>query len=188
MRAHPLHPFSLGCLVVAVLAPASCSDPVRDRREAELGPEDAEGPSVDHRRGQDCLVCHDAEGGATPEMVVAGTVFADPSSGAAGAENIEIEFVDANNGSPLRNPITARSGNFFVTRGEWPRQTFPFKVRLKAEAGTIVPMLSTINREGSCNFCHRPTPPEPYTELDRELARRSTTQIYLSAQKQGGGP
>jgi hypothetical protein len=174
-------------LLIAVLAAAACSDPVRDRRVAELGPEDPEGPSIDHRRGQDCLVCHDEQGGATPEMVVAGTVFADPSAGADGVENVEIEFVYANNGSPLRNPFTSRSGNFFVPRADWPRQTFPFKVRLKAEGGNIVPMLSTVNREGSCNFCHRPTPANP-TDLDRELARRSTTQIYLNATPQGGGP
>lgn len=188
MRAHP---FAIACLVVAVISPAACSDPVRARREAEVGPEDPGGPSIDHRRGQDCLVCHDEEGGAQPEMVVAGTVFADPSAGAAGAENVEIEFVDANNGSPLRNPTTSRSGNFFVQKTEWPRLVFPFKVRLKAEGGNIVPMLSTVNREGSCNFCHRPNPPEPYTDLDREIARRSTGQIYVSATPAGnqeGGP
>lgn len=186
MRVHPL---SLLCLAVAAISPAACSDPVRDQREAALGPEDPEGPSVDHRRGQDCLVCHDSQGGAQPEMVVAGTVFADPSAGAGGAENVEIEFVDANNGSPLENPLTFKSGNFFVTKGQWPRQAFPFKVRLKAPGGNVVPMLSTVNREGSCNFCHKPVPPEPYTELDREIARRSTKQIYLSATKaQGGNP
>lgn len=190
MRVHPLSRlFALVAIAVAAISPAACSDPVRDQREAALGPEDPEGPSVDHRRGQDCLVCHDAEGGAQPEMVVAGTVFADPSAGAAGAENVEVEFVDANNGSPLETPLTFKSGNFFVTKGQWPRQAFPFKVRLKASGGNIVPMLSTVNREGSCNFCHTPVPPEPYTERDREIARRSTKQIYLSATApQGGNP
>lgn len=183
MRVHPL---ALCCLVVAALAPAACSDPVRDKRVAELGPEDPEGPSVNHRRGQDCLVCHDAEGGSKPELAVAGTVFADKSSGAEGAENVEIQFVDANNGSPLQNPITYPSGNFFVEKAQWPRLTFPFKVRLKAPGGNLVAMASTVNREGSCNFCHKPNPPEPYTDLDRELARRSTGQIYLSATAQGG--
>jgi hypothetical protein len=187
MRVHSLL-FSCLCLVVGVLAPAACSDPVRDLREASVGPEDPQGPSPDHRRGQDCLVCHDAEGGAKPEMIIAGTVFADPSAGAAGAENVEIEFVDANNGGPIFNPFTLASGNFFVTREQWPRQVFPFKVRLKTENGNVVPMTSTVNREGSCNFCHRPTPPEPYTDQDREIARRSTTQIYLSATPRGGGP
>jgi hypothetical protein len=182
-----VHPFALTCIVVAALAPAACSDPVRAKREAEVGPEDPEGPSVDHRRGQDCLLCHDEEGGSKPEMVAAGTVFADRSSGAAGAENVEIEFVDANNGSPLKNPITFKSGNFFVEKAQWPKLTFPYKVRLKTEAGNVVPMTTIANREGSCNFCHRPNPPQPYTELDREIARRSQEQIYLAnTQGQGG--
>jgi hypothetical protein len=184
MRIHPL----LFCvLLTAVIAPAACSDPVRAQREAEVGSEDPQGPSPDHRRGQDCLLCHDAEGGATPEMVVAGTVFADPSAGANGVENVEIEFVDANNGGPIVNPLTYPSGNFFVTKDQWPRQVFPFKVRLKTESGSLVPMASTVNREGSCNFCHRPTPAE-ITDRERELARRSTTQIYVNPTPQGGGP
>ena len=178
MRVHPLAIFAF---TVAALAPAACSDPVRAKREAEVGPEDPEGPSVNHRRGQDCLLCHDEEGGSKPEMVVAGTVYVDRSSGAQGAENVEIEFVDANNGSPLQNPITFPSGNFFVEKTQWPKLVFPFKVRLKTEAGNVVPMQSTANREGSCNFCHRPNPPQPYTDLDKELARRSQEQIYLNA-------
>jgi hypothetical protein len=184
MRVHPLPAL---CLVVAVLAPAACSDPVRDRREAAVGPEDPEGPSVNHRRGQDCLVCHDEEGGATPEMIIAGTVFADPSAGAPGVENVEVQFVDANNGSPIGPTFTFPSGNFFVTKDDWPGQAFPFKVRLRTESGNFVPMNSTVGREGSCNFCHRPTPAE-IDDLQRELARSSTTQIYVSATPQGGGP
>lgn len=176
--------FVLGCVTIGALAlaPAACSDPVRQREVDDLGDEDAEGPSVNHRRGQPCLLCHDAQGGARPEMVVAGTVFKDQSAGAEGAENVEIEFVDANNGSPFVNPVTSPSGNFFVETKTWPKLTFPFKVRIKA-AGNVLPMLSTVNREGSCNFCHRPNPPEPYTDRDRELARRSQGQIYVSATK-----
>ena len=116
---------------------------------------------------------------AKPEMVVAGTVFADPSSGADGADNVEIEFVDANNGSPLQNPVTFPSGNFFVEKAQWPRLTFPFKVRLKAGAGNIVPMLSTVNREGSCNFCH---PKNPINTADAsEILKRTTGQIFVRA-------
>lgn len=184
-------PFLTLCLVVAILAPASCSDPVRAQREAEVGPEDPAGPSPDHRAGQDCLVCHDEQGGATPEMIIAGTVFTDPSPGAAGAEGVEIQFTDGAEGRPLDPIITTRSGNFWVLRTNWPRQTYPFKVRLRTESGNIVPMQSTVNREGSCNFCHRPNPEPPYDELERELARRSVGQIYVSATpagNQGGGP
>lgn len=177
MRGHPL---ALLCLVVAALSPAACSDPVRARREAELGAEDPQGPSPDHRRGQDCLVCHDAEGGAAPELVVAGTVFANPSANADGVENVEVEFIDASGGGPLFNPKSFPSGNFFVPRVDWPDITFPFKVRIKT-AGNTIPMGSTVNREGSCNFCHRPTPPEPITDEQREIARRSTTQIFVNA-------
>lgn len=189
MRAHP---FALGCFVVAVLAPAACSDPVRAQREATVGPEDPGGPSVDHRAGQDCLVCHDEQGGAKPRMVVAGTLYVDPSPGAAGAENVEVQFTDATpNGAPLQPIISFKSGNFFVTPEQWPGLKFPFKVRLVTETNATVAMVSTVNREGSCNFCHRPNPEPPYNDEQRELARRSTGQIYVNATPaagQGGGP
>jgi len=177
--------FFVACMAAAALAlvvAPSCSDPVRDRQIEELGPEDPEGPSRDHRRGQPCLLCHDEQGGEKPLMIAAGTVFKDQSPGADGAEDVEIEFLDAKNGAPFQPPITTKSGNFFVEKAVWPGMVFPFKVRIKAP-GNTVPMLSTVNREGSCNFCHRPNPPEPYSETDREKARRSTGQIYVSATK-----
>jgi hypothetical protein len=191
MRAHP---FSLVCIAIAALAlaPAACSDPVRAQREAELGPETEGGPSPNHRPGQDCLVCHDEQGGATPTMIVAGTIFADPSPGAAGAENVEIQFTDAKpNGAPLEPIYSYPSGNFWVVPQQWPDIRFPFKVRLVTESNAVVAMVSTVNREGSCNFCHRPNPAPPYDEIAREIARRSTGQIYVSAtpaSNQGGGP
>lgn len=179
MRAHPL---ALACLVLAAVAPAACSDPSRDRALAELPPEDSGGPSPNHRRGQPCLLCHDKTGGAEPEMVVAGTIYTTPEANAPGAEGIEVQFVDAAGGGPLTNPVTiGPSGNFFVTKGNWPDITYPFKVRLLKNGEPAAVMTSTVNREGSCNFCHRPNPPEPYTDEDREKARRSYGQIYVGA-------
>lgn len=179
MRAHPLAALAF---VLAAVVPAACSDPSRDRALAELPPEDPEGPSPNHRRGQPCLLCHDDRGGAKPEMVVAGTVYATPEPDADGAEDIEVQFVDASGGGPLNNPFTiGPSGNFFVTKDNWPDLTYPFKVRLLKNGEPAAVMTSTVNREGSCNFCHRPNPPEPYTEQDQEKARRYYGQIYVGA-------
>lgn len=169
-------------LAAAAVAPAACSDPVRESALAALPPEDPEGPSPNHRRGQPCLLCHGEQGGAEPEMVIAGTVYATPEPGADGAEDIEVQFVDARGAGPLANPFTVGpSGNFWVTKQNWPDVTFPFKVRLLRDGEPVAVMTSTVNREGSCNFCHRPNPPEPYTDEDRERARRSFGQIYVGA-------
>jgi len=179
MRAHPVAAL---CFALAAAAPAACSDPSRDRALAALPPEDPQGPSPNHRRGQPCLLCHGEDGDAKPEMVVAGTIYASPEANANGAENIEVQFVDASGGGPLNNPFTiAPSGNFYVTKSSWPDLTYPFKVRLLKDGQPIALMTSTVNREGSCNFCHQPNPPEPYTEEDRERARRSFGQIYAGA-------
>jgi hypothetical protein len=161
----------------------SCSDPVRDQRVADLGPEDPQGPSPNHRRGQPCLLCHDEKGGEKPLMVVAGTIYQSSDFDAPGAEDVTIQFVDSAGGGPLNDPITVGpSGNFFVTKDEWPDITFPLKVRLAKNNDVVQKMQSTINREGSCNYCHRPNPQGPdYSDQDRELARRSYGQIYVNA-------
>lgn len=182
MRPHGPHPIAALCLALAAAAPAACSDPSRERALAELGPEDQGGPSPNHRRGQPCLLCHDATGGAKPEMVVAGTVYATPAADADGADDVEVQFVDASGGGPLNNPFTLfPSGNFYVKTSDWPDLAYPFKVRLLKNGQPVAIMTSTVNREGSCNFCHRPNPPEPYTDEDRERARRSYGQIYVGA-------
>jgi len=161
----------------------SCSDPVHDQRVNELGPEDPQGPSPNHRRGQPCLLCHDANGGSKPEMVVGGTIFASSDFDAPGAEDVTVQFVDAAGGGPLNDPVTVGpSGNFYVLKTDWPDMTFPLKVRLLKGGSTVQSMRTTINREGSCNYCHRPNPQGPdYTDQDREVARRYYGQIYLNA-------
>ena len=179
------HPFALLCLLLAGSAAGACqlvndTDPNRDRAVEALGEEDKDGPSGNHRRGTPCLLCHDEQGEANAKFAVAGTIYETPAPDAPGAANVEVEFVDARGRFPLNNPVTVTpSGNFWVPKGDWPDLTFPFKVRLARNGQPVASMLSTVNREGSCNFCHRPNRANP-SALDKEIARRSFPQIYVT--------
>ena len=175
-------------LAIVALA-AACTDPVRDQAIEQLGPE-APGvpPGPEHRPGQPCLLCH-AEGGPASDapFAVAGTVYENESPNSPGAADVEVRFVDAANGAPRVPVFTNRSGNFFVRQAEWADLTYPFKVGLFRDDVSVQTMATTVNREGSCNHCHRKNPPEPLTDLDVELARRSYGQIYVTAGT-GGAP
>jgi hypothetical protein len=53
--------------------------------------------------------------------------------------------------------------------------------------GKQVAMNSTVNREGSCNFCHRPVPGSPLA-LPTDDPRASIPQVFVTAQAAGGTP
>lgn len=160
----------------------SCSDPVRDGAIAELGPEAPNvPPGPDHRPGQPCVVCHSAGGPASSKpFVVAGTVYRtlDPP---AGAEGIEVRIIDADGKGPRDPVITGRSGNFFVPEGPWA-VTYPFRTGLFRDGKEIVSMRTTVNREPSCNYCHR-GPDAPSGLTPEQKARRYYTPIVVA-----GGP
>jgi hypothetical protein len=146
----------LACALACALASLSCSDPVRDMNVERLGPEaDGVSPGPLHRPGQPCLVCHAERGPASHEpFAVAGTVFETADARSPFAPRVEIHVRDAENHSPGVF-VTNQVGNFFITEKDWPDMAFPLRVGLRRDGKTIE-MGTTVNREGSCNFCHRP--------------------------------
>jgi len=150
----------------------SCTDPVRDAEIEALGPEDpAVPPGPEHRPGQPCVLCHSAGGPASSRpFVIGGTVFETDRDNSRGADGVRVAFVDSEGVEQFQT--TNAAGNFFVLESEWPDLAFPFKVGIKKGADAIQ-MATTINREGSCAYCHRPGAP----------SYDSVGQIYL---KKGG--
>ncbi|MDB4934449.1 MAG: hypothetical protein JWP87_1421 [Labilithrix sp.] len=145
-----------GLALLVSLSSVACSDPVRDDAVARLGPEAAGvSPGPLHRPGQPCLVCHSERGPAsdTP-FVLAGTVFETPSASSPPAKGIAIVVRDAENHSPGVFETNA-AGNFFITEKDWPDMAFPVRVGIERD-GKRKEMTTSVNREGSCNFCHRP--------------------------------
>ena len=188
MHHKAIRPIAAAALVAfaafAAFASMSCSDPVRDRRIGELG---GENPSVPtgplHRAGQPCVLCHSAGGPASKfPFAVAGTIFETNGADANGAEGVQVLFIDA--ASSQRRYDTNAAGNFYIPESEWSDLTFPFKVGLLSKDGKQVPMNSTVNREGSCNFCHRPAAGSKLS-LPTDDPRSSIPQIFVAAQAAG---
>lgn len=161
-------------LALAPALLAACSNPVEDARIAALGPEDPAVPPSDvHRPGQPCLLCHGPYKGASPEMVVAGTIYgyaydsdnktADPIP----VEGASVELHDAYGDTPINQQTNKKleiktncAGNFYVTKDEW-NPGFPLSVALTCPDGMMglrVPMTSRISRDGSCAGCHDGNP------------------------------
>jgi hypothetical protein len=163
-------------LVVALSLCGSCSDPVRDMAVERLGSE-AQGvsPGPLHRPGQPCLVCHSEHGPAshTP-FVLAGTVFETPAPESRLASRIQIHVRDSENQSPGVFE-TNEVGNFFITQEDWPDMAFPVRVGIERD-GKTKEMATSINREGSCNFCHKPATNSRYA-IPGDEPRTSIGQI-----------
>jgi hypothetical protein len=137
------------------LASMSCTDPVPDEAVARLGGEkDGVSPGELHRPGQPCLVCHSERGPASNKpFAVGGTVFEKGAADSPPAVGMEVHLRDAQNNP--RSTVTNEVGNFYLTEKEWSDITFPLKVGLRRDGKTRT-MATTVNREGSCNFCHKP--------------------------------
>jgi hypothetical protein len=165
--------------VALLLLHAGCSDPVMTAQIEALGPEEpGVAPGPDHRPGQPCLHCHSEGGPASSKpFAMAGTVYDTAAPNAKGAADIYVQFTDASGGSPRSTPKTRRSGNFFIPRDDWPDLRFPARVGLykSLNEAPLVIMKSLINREGSCNFCHR-------ANRDKSVdPRTSVGQIFVEA-------
>jgi hypothetical protein len=163
-------------VALGVLASLSCTDPVPDSAVARLGPEaDGVTPGPLHRPGQPCLVCHSDRGPASNKpFAVAGTVFEKKSADSPPAAGVDIYLRDARNQSP--GIFTTNSvGNFYITEDEWRDMTYPLRVGIKRN-GKEKPMISPVNREGSCNFCHKPESGSRYS-LPTDEPRTSIGQI-----------
>jgi hypothetical protein len=177
-------PFAGAGIVAFACMFMSCTDPVRSQRIAALGGEDPGVPTGPlHRPGQPCVLCHSAGGPASSvPFAIAGTVFETDGPDANGANGVQVLFIDA--ASSQRRYDTNFVGNFFVPESEWSDLTFPFKVGLLSMDGKQVAMSSTVNREGSCNFCHRPAAGSKLA-LPTDDPRASIPPVYVTAQPAG---
>ena len=138
-------------LVACLLSLAACSsDPVREQRIEQLGPEvTGVPPGPLHRPNQPCLLCHDGDGPGDAVFSVAGTVFK-LQQGFEPLPDALVRLVD----SQRRHFQTAANcaGNFFVDPHDFDPE-YPLWVSI--EFGSIViPMSTPIFREGSCASCH----------------------------------
>jgi hypothetical protein len=144
-------------IVFAGLVVASaCFDPTRSREEEELGPE-TEGLEAGplHRPGQPCRACH-RKNGTSPELSVAGTVYARRPTGTdfatgAGMMDVDVLLKDANGAEWFTK--TNATGNFLVRADDWT-PAFPLRVAIRYE-GTLKRMETRIGRDGGCGSCHR---------------------------------
>lgn len=143
------------------LSGPSCTNPVVDDQVELFGDELPDvGTTEFHRPGQPCVLCHSVYGGASPELVIGGTVFADQRSFLP-VENVEIKVYDA-----VGDIYTMTSnciGNFFLpAEGKLPQ--FPLAVEIRCpqfdadgqplEGQKVRNMNSWIGRDGSCATCH----------------------------------
>lgn len=178
MQHRTIRPLALSGVLALACFSASCTDPVKDRAIERLGDETGAGPGPEHRPGQPCVLCHSDGGPASDyKFAVGGTVFETSAPNSRGASGVRVLFIDAS--SAQRETTTNSVGNFFIRESEWPDLTFPFKVGLLADNKPI-PMTTTVNREGSCNFCHKPNAGSPLA-VPGEDPRESIGQIYVGA-------
>jgi len=147
---------------------ASCTDPVRDQQIEALGGEDPGVPmGPEHRPGQPCVLCHSKGGPAEKApFVIAGTIY-ETGRSEIGQPGVAVSFVDSVGGRRIAD--TNAAGNFFITESDWRDLAFPFKVAVQQGANTKE-MSTTVNREGSCAFCHK-----------RDSSYDAITQVYTGA-------
>ncbi len=166
------------CVLAALLASAAgCGNPVTDNAIEAWGGELPDVPAGEHHRpGQPCVLCHSVAGGASPEMVLGGTVFADQQSfvPVEGAKVIVFDSVGD------RFEMTTNCiGNFYLPRDD-RAPLFPLAVEVhcptydasgeKLEVEKVVSMNSWISRDGSCATCHALT----------GVSDRSTGWVYCN--------
>jgi len=130
---------------------ASCYDPVHSDAVDALGPEaDGIPRGPRHRAGQPCTTCHGGSGPGSPELSVAGTVFAVRGTTVASAP-VTVTVTDATGAT--RSAATNEVGNFFITKSDWA-PVFPLHVAIDGD-GAHKNMVTTIGRDGGCATCHR---------------------------------
>ena len=138
-----------------------CGNPIADNQIEAWGDELPEVPPGEHHRpGQPCVLCHSVAGGASPELVLGGTIFADQRSFLP-VEGAEVVVYDA-----VGDVYTMTSnciGNFYLPN-EGLAPQFPLAVEVRCpkydgagnlmETKKIRSMNSWISRDGSCATCH----------------------------------
>lgn len=176
----------------AAIAAAGCGNPAADTRIEALGGENPNVPASEHHRpGQPCVLCHSVYEGASPEMSIGGTVFADQSS-LLPVEGVQVVLTDTRGIS--KTVVTNCVGNFFVEAGTWddryPDPQFPLAADIRCptydpetgepilDAVTGEPVVrvksmgSVISRDGSCATCH---------DMYKAATLDSTGIIYCNA-------
>ena len=160
--------FFTGALAAFPLLTA-CGNPVIDVKVAALGGEvTGVEPGEFHRPGQPCLDCHGVYGGATPQMSIAGTIFAAPiDTFPTPVENVNVVITDSfgnkNGKGPTEIPPDRKTncvGNFFFRTDEFnPGFPLEAKIECPTKPGSADTtghyMSSRISREGSCATCHK---------------------------------
>jgi cytochrome c553 len=137
-------------LVAVIAASASCFDPVHSDAVSSQGPEkDGVQPGPLHRAGQMCLACHGGQGPGSPEMSVAGTIYATRT----GTEPLVGATVTLQDAAGSKRTLTTNAvGNFYVLKSDWA-PAYPLFVRLDAGGNKKI-MQTRIGGQGSCAFCH----------------------------------
>lgn len=103
----------------------------------------ADGPSM--TPGQDCMLCH--TGQVAQAWTVAGTLYADPASPAAGGvEGAQVLVTDAANNSLTLT--TNGAGNFYTA------EALQFPIKVQAQFGSRRMAMVSAPASGSCNSCH----------------------------------
>lgn len=138
--------------LVCALSAVACGNPVQDNLIRSLGPEKPgvrRGPL--HRPGQPCLACHSAAGGRHPYFSVAGTVYQTQDPKSPPARGVIIELTDAQ--KRVFKVATNCAGNFYVQQKDF-QPIYPMHVKLHYGGVAIPPMVTAVNRDGSCATCH----------------------------------
>lgn len=166
--SHARRTMSLACAAVMFAAAAvsvttvgACGNPVTDDAIEFWGDEDPAVPASEfHRPGQPCVLCHSTAGGASPKLVLGGTIFADQRSFLP-VEGAEVVVYDAV--GDVYPMVTNCIGNFYLKdEGDIPQFPLAVEVRCptydadgnKLEITKLVSMNSWVSRDGSCATCH----------------------------------
>ncbi len=153
--------FALSCGLAFAFAFAStaCGNRAVDERIAALGDEKQGVPVGEfHRPGQPCLLCHGEYLREEPVMVVAGTVYAFPTTDKPlPVKGVTVKLTDSF--GETYESGTNCAGNFFVTEAQW-KPSFPLRAEMEYPVpGSLgstkrVVMSTRISRDGSCAGCH----------------------------------
>jgi hypothetical protein len=138
-------------LLLVLVAPVGCMDPVHDDAVNALGGEDPNvRPGPLHRPGQPCLTCHGGEGPANAEFSLAGTVYQLQRQDVLQPNvTVLIEDIDGVAGTVTTN----EAGSFWVNADTW-RPKYPLKLSV-TYANLTSSMNGTVGRAGSCADCHQ---------------------------------
>jgi hypothetical protein len=153
----------IGCLGLAGIGSSCNLDPVHRNEVNELGAEQgADYPvtSQYHRPGEPCALCHSDKGPADTIFALGGTVFWGPDSYNNRVDKAYVRILDAN--KTERCFVTNCNGNFYVTKGDFEKITFPLLVSVERTKDPgkdettfqLRRMTGHIGREASCATCH----------------------------------